>query len=84
MPEFAQPSLSEGDENLLRSCESAYDYYKLFQTDDFVIKVTLESLLYARQRGYDNLVQHSSDANLQCVEAVLLFSGYDGAICLYV
>ena len=72
VPEFVQPSLLEKDETLLRPCKSAYDFYKLFQTDDFVTEVTLESLLYARQRGYDNLVQHLSQANLRCVEAVLL------------
>ena len=68
--------LSQNDQDDVDSCSTAFDFYKLFQTDGFVQEILEQSKLYGQQRGYN--VSKINEDNFRCTEALLLYSGYDG------
>jgi hypothetical protein len=52
IPPFIKPVLSAKDSDHLENLSTAYDYYKLFQSDSFVNEVLYQSRLYAVQKGF--------------------------------
>jgi hypothetical protein len=54
----------------------AYDYYKLFQPDEFVEMAVEESKLYAGQKDLHKAGELVNMDTYRCTEAVLLMSGY--------
>jgi hypothetical protein len=57
---------------------NAYDFYKLFQTEDYAKMVVEQSQLYGGQK---DLLRAAAQVNIdtyRCTEAVLLMSGYNG------
>ena len=48
---FVRPALSAGDRDILENCKTAYDFYKLFQSDEFVDLVVYQSKLYGEQKN---------------------------------
>ncbi len=59
-PAFLKPVLSAADSDKLADLNSAYDYYKLFQSDSFVTEIVYQSKLYAVQKGYEKCMDHIS------------------------
>lgn len=51
VPPFIRPVLSAGDQDKLENCKTAYDFYKLFQPDEFVDEVVYQSKLYGEQKN---------------------------------
>lgn len=76
IPEDPQPPhLSPEDVAKLAACTSAYDYYRLFNTPQFLDTVVHESKRYAVQKGKDKSLPIVTKDNLRCFEALLLHSG---------
>ena len=76
IPAFVKPILSNEDQETLSSLSTAYDYYKLYQSDSFVNEAVHQSRLYAEQKGYRKQMEVLSRDSYRCMEAVLLHSGY--------
>lgn len=57
VPTFVKPVLSPEDSAKLENLSTAYDYYKLFQSDSFVNEVVYQSRLYAVQKGYQKSLE---------------------------
>ncbi len=75
-PEFIKPVMSDENREKLEDLSTAYDYYKLFQSDGFANEVVFQSRLYAVQKGLECNLPHISRDTYRCMEAVLLHSGY--------
>jgi len=75
-PEFVKPVLSEDDTAALANISTAYEYYKLFQTDKWVDEIVYQSKLYAVQENIPQALEIMSRDTFRCVEALLLHSGY--------
>lgn len=75
-PQFIKPVLSEVDEQALANISTAYDYYKLFQSDKWVEEIVYQSKLYAVQENIPLALEIMSKDTYRCVEALLLHSGY--------
>jgi hypothetical protein len=52
--------LAAEDREKLESLNSAYDYYRLFQSDSFANEVVYQSRLYAVQKGYNKALEQLS------------------------
>lgn len=77
VPEFQRPVLgAAGDNDSFDEVLSAYDYYKLFQSDDFVEQIVYQSKLYGVQKDFPRAVEIFSLDKYRCTEAMLLQSGY--------
>ena len=61
--------LSQEDDDKVDSCSTAFDFYKLFQTDQFVQEILDQSKLYGQQRGFN--VSKINEDNFHCTEALL-------------
>jgi len=48
------------DNDKLDGLSTAYDYYKLFQSDSFANEVVYQSRLYAVQKGFSASLPHIS------------------------
>lgn len=75
-PPFIKPVLSEEDSADLENLSTAYDYYKLFQSDKWVDEIVYQSKLYAVQENIPQALDIMSKDTYRCVEAMLLHSGY--------
>ena len=75
-PEFIKPVMSDENREKLEDLSTAYDYYKLFQSDAFANEVVFQSRLYAVHKGLICNLPHISRDTYRCMEAVLLHSGY--------
>jgi len=75
-PEFIKPVMSDENREKLEDLSTAYDYYKLFQSDAFANEVVFQSRLYAVHKGLECNLPHISRDTYRCMEAVLLHSGY--------
>ena len=62
--------LSQEDNDEVDSCSTAFDFYKLFQPDEFVQEILDQSKLYGQQRGFN--VSKINEDNFRCTEALLL------------
>ena len=51
VPPFIRPVLSAGDRDLLENAKTAFDFYKLFQPDEYVNMVVYQSKLYGEQKS---------------------------------
>jgi hypothetical protein len=60
IPAFVKPVLAAEDREKLESLNSAYDYYRLFQSDSFANEVVYQSRLYAVQKGYNKALEQLS------------------------
>ena len=58
----------------LKKLKTAYEFYKVFQPDDFLESVLHQSNLYSEQKGrkLDKYIKFLSYDTLRCTEAVLL------------
>lgn len=52
VPPFIKPVLSAADTDILETAKTAYDYYKLFQPDEYVDEIIYQSKLYGVQRNF--------------------------------
>lgn len=52
IPSFTKPVLSDEEQELLGSLRTAYDFYKLFQSDSFANEIVYQSRLYAVQKDF--------------------------------
>lgn len=77
VPPFIKPVLSAEDTEKLENLNTAYDYYKLFQSESFANEVVYQSRLYAVQKGYNKANELLSRDTYRCTEAFLLHSGYN-------
>jgi hypothetical protein len=75
IPEYPEIILPE---NVIAACAAfdVYDYYKLFQPDEFAEMVVKESKLYAGQQDLHKTGDLVNLDTYRCSEAVLLMSGY--------
>ena len=48
LPQFEASQLSQDDIDAVNSCTNAYDYFKLFQTEEHVKNILYPSQLYAQ------------------------------------
>jgi len=79
IPLFEVPELSEEQLENLESCETAYDFYKLFSPVTWIQDVVYNSRLYGAQRDFGQRVIDKVSVNtLRCTEAFFLQSGYGG------
>ena len=76
IPPFQKPVLSAQDQELFEGLSLAYDYYKLFQPDDFASEVLNQSRLYAMQKDFKKAGEMVNMDTYRCTEALLLHSGY--------
>lgn len=76
VPAYVQPELSPDDQEKLDSLSTAYDYYKLYQSDSFVNEIVHQSRLYAMQKDFKKQAEMVSRDTYRCLEALLLHSGY--------
>ena len=58
-PEFIKPVMSDENREKLEDLSTAYDYYKLFQSDAFANEVVFQSRLYAVHKGLECNLPHS-------------------------
>jgi hypothetical protein len=78
-PEFIKPLMSDENRGNLEDLSTAYDYYKLFQSDGFANEV--QSRLYGVQKGLDRTCHtsagtHTGAWKLSCsTAAITLFQG---------
>ena len=63
-------------EEKLASCQTAYDYYKLFSTDAWVDVIVYQSKLYAVQKGAEAKVNVLTHDTFRTFEGFLLHTGY--------
>ncbi len=75
-PPFVKPVLSADDAAELDKLSTAYDYYKLFQSEKWVEEIVFQSKLYAVQENLPQALDIMSVDSYRCVEALLLHSGY--------
>jgi hypothetical protein len=68
--------LSADDAAELDKLSTAYDYYKLFQSEKWVEEIVFQSKLYAVQENLPQALDIMSVDSYRCVEALLLHSGY--------
>lgn len=59
-PHFIKPVISAMDYSKLDDLSTAFDYYKLFQSDSFANEVIYQSRLYAVQKGFESCLPHIS------------------------
>ena len=59
-PVFIKPIMSAENKDKLEGLSTAYEYYKLFQSDTFANEVVFQSRLYAVQKGFETLLPHVS------------------------
>lgn len=77
VPTFQQPVLGgAGDSETFDDVVTAYDYYKLFQSDEFAEQIVYQSKLYGVQKNFPRAVEIFSLDKYRCTEAMLLQSGY--------
>ena len=60
----------------LKEFDDAYDFYKLFQSDDFIQEIIFQSKLYAEQRNKVKHLDFITNGNIRCLEAIMLLSGF--------
>ena len=77
VPKFEKPGLSAADQEKIESCNTAFDYYKLFNTDSFLNNTIYQSRLYAVQKQKEKHMPNLNVNTLRCTEAMLLHSGYN-------
>jgi len=78
IPIFQKPAFTAEEEQILDGARTAFDYYKLFQSDDFVSEVINQSKLYAVQKGFKKAGEMVNHDTYRCTEGLLLHSGYHG------
>jgi hypothetical protein len=64
------------DASSLENISSAYDFYKLYQTDRWVGEIVYLLKLYAVQNNISQALEIMSKDIYRCAEALLLHSGY--------
>jgi len=74
IPDFKKPDQPAPE--LTPAVATAYDYYKLFQSEKFVDLVIEQSKLYAGQKDMVRQASSVDKDTYRCTEAVLLLSGY--------
>ena len=52
IPNFVKPTLSDSDRVAVENAETAYDYYLLFSTPEWINSVLYNSKLYGQQREF--------------------------------
>ncbi len=57
IPPFNKPVLSAADSARLDSLSTAYDFYKVFQSDGFADEILYQSRLYAVQKGHKTAME---------------------------
>jgi hypothetical protein len=60
VPDFIKPVLAAEDSEKLENLNSAYDFYKLFQSDSFANEIVYQSRLYAVQKSYNKALEQLS------------------------
>ena len=63
------------DEEKLNRCKTAYDFYKLFNTQEFLEQTMEQTKLSATQKGKEKLIPMVTEDNIRAFEAWLLHSG---------
>ena len=62
---FAVPDIDPVDEEKLNRCKTAYDFYKLFNTQEFLEQIMDQSKLYATQKGKEKLIPIVTEDNMR-------------------
>jgi hypothetical protein len=65
MPEVIKPLMSDENRENLEDLSTAYNTYKVFQSDGFASEVVFHSRLYAVQKGLDLTCHTSSVTHIQ-------------------
>ena len=76
IPVFTDTDPDPEIEEKLASCQTAYDYYKLFSTDAWVDLIVYQSKLYAVQKGAEAKVNVLTHDTFRTFEGFLLHTGY--------
>jgi hypothetical protein len=76
IPPFIQVERPAEDAATLENVSTAYDFYKLFQSDSWVDEIVYQSKLYAVQQNIPQALEIMSSDTYRCTEAMLLHSGY--------
>lgn len=76
---FQTETLSKKDEEKVKKCVSAYDYYQLFSPPSWVKNVVHESKVYGMSRGFSaDTINSVNNDTYRCTEAFFLWSGFNG------
>ena len=75
VPDFHPPAMAPDVQTKLSMCSTAYEFYKLFNSPQFLENTIPQSKLYVVQKNKEQLLQLINEDNVRCMEAVLLHSG---------
>ena len=81
--EFIKQKKEESIEDYvaLNELETAYDFFKIFQSDEWIKLVVEQSKLYARQNNVsENNLVHINEHSIRTFDAVVLHSGYNPVV----